>query len=328
LVGYRPALELQSAQGKWMTEDIFPHNLLVYWEIGPIRSLTEQPRWESASGNVTFVETESGARYVLKRKTVRHTLPHEYKLLETLAAQGVPVAVPLRARSGEPYVQMGEDWFDLSPHIPGTVYNDHYAPGAAERARQFGAAIARLHAALRICEHLNSVPEMDLPADIVRSGQVLRSIWPAAQPSIDPILAELEAGLAACFAELPKQLIHRDAHPGNMLFQDGQLSGWLDFEIMLRGPRLFDLCYCSTSLLINGFGDPNKRQVWFTLLFALVEGYESVSPLTSVERRALRVMQMSIEVIFIAFFDSIHYPAGVAQNIAALTWLYANPYEL
>jgi Ser/Thr protein kinase RdoA (MazF antagonist) len=319
---------MQSAQRKRMTELISSHDLLAYWEIGPIRSITEQPRGESASRNVTFVETESGARYVLKRKTVHRTLPHVYKLLETLAEQGVPVAAPLRARSGKPYVQVGDNYFDLSPHLPGTVYNDHYAPGAVDRARQFGAAIARLHAALRSCEQIISVPEMDLPGDIARFIPVVRSLWPAGQPPVEPILVELEAGLAACFAELPKQLIHRDAHPGNMLFQDGQLSGWLDFEIMLRGPRLFDLCYCSTSLLINGFGDPNKRQAWFTSLSALVEGYESISTLISVERRALRVMQMSIEVIFIAFFVRIHYPSGVAQNIDALAWLYANPYEL
>jgi hypothetical protein len=78
----------------------------------------------------------------------------------------------------------------------------------------------------------------------------------------------------------------------------------------------------------HGFDDPAKRQAWFALLAALVAGYESVSPLTSVERRALRVMQMSIEVIFIAFYAGIQHPAGVAQNIKAMTWLYANPYEL
>ena len=311
-----------------MTEFIFPLDLLAYWEIGPISSITEQPRGESTSGNVTFIETESGTRYVLKCKTVHRTLPHEYKLLEILAAQGVPVAVPLRTRSGESYIQVGDDYFDLSPHLPGTVYNDHYAPGAVDRARQFGVAIARLHAALRICDPFVSAQDMDLPGDIARFIPAVRSLWPAGQPSVDPILAELESELAACFAELPTQLIHRDAHPGNMFFQDGQLSGWLDFEIMLCGPRLFDLCYCSTSLLMNGMDDPAKRQAWFALLSALVEGYESVNPLTSVERRALRVMQISIEVIFIAFFDSIHYPAGVTQNIDALAWLYANPYEL
>jgi len=311
-----------------MTGLDFFSDLPAYWEIGPIRSVTEQPPGESAAGNVAFIETETGARYVLKRKTVRRTLPHEYKLLEILAAQGVPVAVPLRTRSGEPFVQVGEDCFDLSPHLPGTVYADHYAPGAVDRARQFGAAIARLHVALRDCDQLAGWTDMDLPGQIDRDSRVLRSLWPAGQIPLEPILSELESGLSAGYALLPKQLIHRDAHPGNMLFQEGQLSGWLDFEIMQRGPRLFDLCYCSTSLLMNGFDDPAKRQAWFTLLAALVAGYESVSPLALVERRALRVMQMSIEVIFIAFYTSIRHPAGVAQNINALTLLYENPYEL
>jgi Ser/Thr protein kinase RdoA (MazF antagonist) len=129
------------------------------------------------------------------------------------------------------------------------------------------------------------------------------------------------------YIELPKQLIHRDAHPGNMLFQDGQHSGWLDFEISMRGPRLFDLGYCSTSLLMNGMPDLARRQAWFGLLIALVTGYESVCPLTSVEHRALRVMQMCIEVIFIAFYANIHHSNGVAQNIDALIWLSTHPYE-
>jgi Ser/Thr protein kinase RdoA (MazF antagonist) len=171
-------------------------------------------------------------------------------LLKTLAAQGVPVAVPLRTRSGERFVQVNEDFFDLSPHLQGMVYADHYAPGAAERARQFGAAIARLHTALCNCDQFTSVPDMDLPGDIVRCSQPVRQNWPSGQLLVEPILSEIEADLVACFTELPKQLIHRDAHPANMLFQDGQLSGWLDFEITQRGPRLFDLCYCSTSLLM------------------------------------------------------------------------------
>ena len=308
---------------------VYSPDLLSYWELDPIRTINVLTPGESASGeNVAFVETVSGARYVLKRKTVRRTLQLEYQLLEALAALGVPVAVPIRARSGDPYVQVGEDWFDLSPHLPGAIYTDHYASGAAERARQFGTAIARLHTGLRNCEPLVSAQEMDLPGDIARSGQVVRSTWPAGQLPVEPILAELEAGLASCYAGLPKQLIHRDAHPGNMLFQDGQLSGWLDFEIVQRGPRLFDLCYCSTSLLINGFNDPVKRQTWFALVSALVEGYETVSPLTPVEHRSIRVMQMAIEVIFIAFFSQNSYPVPAAQNIEALAWLFANPYEL
>jgi Ser/Thr protein kinase RdoA (MazF antagonist) len=248
-----------------MDVDLFSE-ILSHWDIPSVRLIEQASAGETSSGNVAFVETESGARFVLKRKTVARTLQNEYRLLEILAAQGVPVAVPLRTPSGDSYIQVGEHYFDLSPHLPGTVYGDHYAPGSIERARQFGAAIARLHTALCSSDPLVSAQVMDLPGDIARFIPVVRSLWPVGQPPVDPILAELEAGLAACHGELPMQLIHRDAHPGNMLFLDGELSGWLDFEIMVRGPRLFDLCYCSTSLLIYGFDDPVKRQAWHGLV--------------------------------------------------------------
>ena len=223
---------------------------------------------------------------------------------------------------------MRDDYYNLSPQLPGAVYTDHYAPGAEGRARQFGAAIARLHVALRGCDQIVSMPDMDLPGDIGRCSPMVRSIWPANQRPPGPILDELETGLANCFAKLPQQLLHRDAHPGNMLFQDGQLTGWIDFELMERGPRLFDLCYCSTSLLMNGLDDPTKRQAWSGLVRALVEGYDSVSPLTLVERGAIRMMQMAIEVVFIAWLAHNNYPAIAARNIEALAWLFGNPYEL
>lgn len=306
------------------------YGLLEHWSLGPIRSVHSQTPGEYAAGNVSFIETEDGARYALKRKTVRRTLEQEYALLETLAAQGVPVAVPVRTRSGETCVQVGDERFTLSPHLPGAVYSDHYAPGAVDRARQFGVAIARLHAALLRCDSLVMAEEMDLPGDIARCSPAVAAIWPDNRPSFESIRSELETGLADTFPGLPKQLIHRDAHPGNMLFHDGQrrytspFTGWLDFEIMLRGPRLFDLGYCSTSLLVSGLDDPAKRSTWFSLLSALVAGYETVSPLTTVERQSLRCILLSIEVIFIAFFTQIKHSAGVALNIEGLAWLYEN----
>ena len=312
-----------------MTGLNIPPDLLSCWDLDPIRSIDVlQLAESSAGGNVAFVQTVTGARFVLKRETLRRNLQSEYGLLKALAASGVPVAVPLQARSGESYVQVGDEYYNLSPQLPGAVYTDHYGPGAEGRARQFGVAIARLHGALRGCDQIASMPDMDLPGDIQRCGPLVRSIWPANQRPPGPILTELETGLAKCFTLLPQQLLHRDAHPGNMLFQDGQLTGWIDFELMERGPRIFDLCYCSTSLLMNGLDDPAKRQAWPRLVRALVEGYDSVSPITPVERGAIRMMQMAIGVLFIAWLAHNNYTAPAARNIEALAWLYANPYEL
>ncbi len=308
----------------------FPPDILSNWDVGPIHSIETLPvvNETAQAWNVAFVEANSGARYVLKRKTIYRIQLKEYRFLETLAALGIPVAVPIRARTGEPYVQVGDEFFDLFPRLAGTAYSEHYTPGGIGRARLFGQAIARLQLALRGCDQIVSLPDMDLPGDIQQCSPVVRSIWPADQRPPGQILGELEAGLANCFTMLPQQLIHGDAHPGNMLFQDGQLSGWIDFELMERGPRLFDLCYCSTALLMNGLDDPARLQAWPGLVRALVEGYESVTPLLAVERGSLRMMQMAIEVPIIAWLAHNNYPGPAARNILALVWLYENPYEL
>jgi Ser/Thr protein kinase RdoA (MazF antagonist) len=66
-------------------------------------------------------------------------------------------------------------------------------------------------------------------------------------------------------ATLPQTVIHRDPHPGNMLFEDGYLSGVLDFDLMMRGPRIFDPCYCATSMLLAQFLDERHREYWLDL---------------------------------------------------------------
>ena len=91
----------------------------------------------------------------------------------------------------------------------------------------------------------------------------IEQIWRDARSELEPI-----------YKELPRQLIHRDAHPSNMLFSAGRLTGLLDFELVRRGPRIFDLCYCASSLLVDGFEDCEKGQKWPSLFRSLVRGYE------------------------------------------------------
>jgi len=134
----------------------------------------------------------------------------------------------------------------------------------------------------------------------------------------DEYLAELEP-LAA---ELPMQWIHRDIHPGNMLFAGDELTGILDFEMVRRGPRLFDPCYCATSILIGGWQDPGNRMAWPGLLKELIAGYEETIPLTEPERKAIFSVLSGIEFIFMAFcLEHEQYgPARCNQDV--LSWLH------
>jgi len=301
-------------------------SLLANWDLESVTSIevfdTSDYR---CSGNVTFVETQAGKRYVLKHKTVQRTLTQEHALLAALYAQGLPVTVPKLTRKGEPYVRHSDEYFCLSPYLPGAAISDHYAAGAEERARCFGEAIAHLHIGLKQCQHLVTVPEMDLMHDVAAASQVAReNAWNNAEGQMQAVLSELNLGLAMLNKELSTQLIHRDAHAANMLFLNGHLSGWLDFEIAVRGPRLFDLCYCATSLLMNGIDEPTKRLRWLTLLAALVEEYANHNSLSAAERSALWYVLLSIELIFAAYFTHVKDLNGVTQNVNALFWIYEN----
>jgi Ser/Thr protein kinase RdoA (MazF antagonist) len=201
------------------------------------------------------------------------------------------------------------------------VINEQYGPNAEARAWQCGKAIAELHRGLRACDRLITVPAMDLPGEVAASSQVVRARGGVGSEALDSVLVELNRGLVQIYADLPIQLIHRDAHMANMLFLDERVSGWLDFELTRRGPRLFDLCYCATSLLMTAMDDPDRRVRWLAVLGHLVRGYGSVNPLTEAERSALWYMLLSIEVIFAAYFIHLQDEQGVIQNLEALLWI-------
>ena len=74
---------------------------------------------------------------------------------------------------------------------------------------------------------------------------------------------------------MPEQLIHRDFHLYNLLFCDGRPSGYLDFDMLMRGPRLFDVCYCSIETLAKRF-DFNNRALGLSVAFSAIGDYAFV----------------------------------------------------
>ena len=63
--------------------------------------------------------------------------------------------------------------------------------------------------------------------------------------------------------ELPRQIIHRDPNPSNILMTDKQW-GILDFDLAERNIRIYDPCYAATAILSESFEASNdqKLQKW------------------------------------------------------------------
>lgn len=142
--------------------------------------------------------------------------------------------------------------------------------------------------------------------------------------AIEQIWRGAESELKPLYKELPQQLIHRDAHTSNMLFSAGRLTGLLDFEMVRRGQRVFDVCYCGSSILDEGFEDSDKRQKWPSLFYSLVRGYEMFCPLTVSERQAMYGMLVIIELLFIACWLDKHNEDAAKMDELLLYWLATN----
>jgi len=59
-----------------------------------------------------------------------------------------------------------------------------------------------------------------------------------------------------------KQLIHRDPNPSNILFDGGEVSGFIDFDLSERNVRLWDPCYYATGILSEFRGVDGIYEKW------------------------------------------------------------------
>jgi homoserine kinase type II len=100
---------------------------------------------------------------------------------------------------------------------------------------------------------------------------------------VNAILDSIYDDTKRIYKTLPKQLIHGDVIPGNVLIADDKVSGVLDFENCSLNPRVMDLAGAIDTWLFDALGTDEgwKR------FDALCRGYAIVTRLYDEEYRAL-----------------------------------------
>ncbi|MFB7142175.1 phosphotransferase, partial [Gottfriedia sp. NPDC056225] len=136
------------------------------------------------------------------------------------------------------------------------------------------------------------------------------------------IFEELEVDIKNISKVLPKQLIHRDPHTSNFIMKQNELVGIIDFEIAEENIRIFDICYCATSILNEVFSDHKFRQEWITFVGKLLNGYNSINQLFENEVNSIWHTMLYIQTIFMAYF--IDYPNIFDLNKDMFLWIYEN----
>lgn len=261
-----------------------------------------------------------GDRYVLKFTASFEKLKSNITLASALEKAGLCAASPIRTTESKPYVSDGELYFYLTKRLPGrqALISDFYAEDGNKKAQFIGRILGQLHEALQ---------QLDLPvqdADLLDalSDGVLQKAADILSADSNPC-TDLVSKLQALRTKLPRQIIHRDPNPGNIIY-DGESWGFIDFELSERNVRIFDPCYAATAILSESFSDedPAQNEKWLGVYRYIFLGYDSVASLSKEEKEAVPYVLLANQMICVAWFsEQAQYREQFEANRKMTLWL-------
>jgi len=237
---------------------------------------------ESGIENTNYYVTTSQGRYVLTlfERLPAGELPFYLELMAHLARHGIPSPAPIANLSDQYLSRLNGKPAALVTRLPGKSVA---RPGERECA-ELGALLARMHLAGR-----SYGAYLDNP----RGPKWWRIAARAVRPFLDAqALALLDEELRFQslyrFPDLPRGPIHADLFRDNALFDDGRITGVIDFYFAGVDCLLLDLAVCANDwCLVDAARD---RRLDETKTRALLGSYGALRPLIALERGAWPVL--------------------------------------
>ena len=264
------------------------------------------------TGNKNDSACYVGQDYILKHTANLGKLKKHIEVSKALEDIGLLSAVPVLTAEGKEYIQDGEVYFYLTRRLPGQQLVAHcFGEGDG---RFVGEILGQLHLALECIE--DCVSEADLLAT-VRDWAL-----PKAKSALnlsDVFCKEYLDTFSELYPALPRQIIHRDPNPGNIICADDRW-GFIDFELAERNARIYDPCYAATAVLSETFGRDNDK--WLDIYGDIICGYDSVVHLTEAERRAIPYVILANQFVCVAWFaEQDKYADLLGVNKQMTKWL-------
>ena len=240
-----------------------------------------------------------GDTYILKVYDDLTMLERNIRIITVLDSMNIPVGSIIPTVENKTYVQDEEYHYILTERLQGKYIES--IKGNMGLACEMGRIIAKLHLAFKECECQNEFWNNSLLAEM--KGWIKDTLendgWKyISERQYDDIVSKLEL----LYDKLPVQLIHRDVHFGNFLFDEGKFSGYIDFDLSQRNIRIFDLCYFMLGLLSEEEQLEVTEDEWFDILKQVFLGYEKLIQLSAEEKQAVPYVMMCIELLFVAWF--------------------------
>ncbi|MBK7592884.1 MAG: homoserine kinase [Betaproteobacteria bacterium] len=242
-----------------------------------VGTLVEQVPIASGIENTNYFVTTTRGRWVLTlfERLPAEELPFYLNLMAHLARAGVACPAPAPDRSGALFGMLNGKPAGLTQRIDGAPI---VTPDAAHCAA-VGEALGRLH--LASASYRSRLGNRRGPAWWRQAARAVRPFVSAEQNEL--LAAELRHQTGFGKVTMPKGAIHGDLFCDNVLFSGERVAGLIDFGFAATDFYAYDLAITVNDWCIARDGDARGSLV-HELLQALLDGYQSVRPLTPVER--------------------------------------------
>lgn len=279
--------------------------VLSHFDIGVIDSVVEFPRGSRKAPKLLIV-SEQG-KFLLKRRARGKDDPFKVAFTHALQLHLANKQFPLphligTKKENNSMLQWRNGVYELFEYIPGQSY-----PQTLEATFDAGRILALYH---KLLEQFKS--EWQPPsgsyhaAAAVDSG--LRSIASAvANGGENQELQQLITFLLATYRKSaervqsmgidnwPKQIVHADWHPGNMLFRDNRVVAVIDYDSARLLPRIIDIANGALQFsIIGGDDDVSKWPDYLdeSRFKRFLRGYDEVMLLSQAEIRTIPLLMI------------------------------------
>lgn len=277
-------------------------------------------------------EWSIGDDYILKMSWNEEDIKNNIYISKLLANEGIPVQEIISTLDGNEYLKINNKYYALFTKIKGNGMQDYYEGNYVARGYYLGQCLGKLHRGLKNItgklkkdEKLYDNYMMDEINGWVKEeiDQYMECCELAERDkeNFNTIYKNILSNFEEVYKQLPRQIIHKDFHGNNIVFKDGKLSGYIDFDLSEINARLFDLCYLCTGALASGFDDEVSKKKWVGFARKVILGYKTIIEMTPVEEDSIKDMFYMIQLIMAAYFVKNNYNYIADINIQMINYI-------
>ena len=265
--------------------------------------------------NTNYIVTTSNGRFILtlfEKRVAESDLPFFFSFMQHLSGRGINAPEIIVDKNGIALKKLCDRSAVIISFLNGQTLNQI----DADACNQVGRTMAAMH---NFAEDFSATR----PNKLSLNGW--RELADLCAPRADEVAPSLQSFIEIELNELtrtwpdnlPSGVIHADLFPDNVFFEDGKLSGIIDFYFSCTDAFAYDLAITLNAWAYKEGAAPEQGGWSQENAAAMLKGYQSVRPLSEKEQLALPILLRgaALRILLTRLHDWLHQVEGAQVNV-------------